>query len=185
MAIITISQCVSANATTHHLLLSVYSVSTSTTGSTNSGQYPWLISDIKSYPFLRWTVEVQKGVTRPAAAVRQPGTEMNEMYGMSASEVISQDNPVQNYYPYLSRTLVMQQVWRSYPNLSLDMHYFASLDILSQLFLGHPNQRNIYWDLQGYSDLPRVWLFQMLASSLYQLVSSWQTLQSDKSHLFK
>ena len=37
MAIITISQCVSANATTHHLLLSVYSVSTSTTGSTNSG----------------------------------------------------------------------------------------------------------------------------------------------------
>ena len=38
--------------------------------------------------------EGSKGVMRPAAAARQPGTEMNETYAMSASEVISQDNPV-------------------------------------------------------------------------------------------
>ena len=31
---------------------------------------------------------------RPAAAMRQPGAEMNEIYGMSASEGISQDNSV-------------------------------------------------------------------------------------------
>ena len=55
---------------------------------------PWLTPDIKSYPVFRCTVEIQRGVTRPAAAARQPGTEMNETYGMSASEVISQDIPV-------------------------------------------------------------------------------------------
>ena len=45
------------------------------------------------------TGQVRRGVTRPAAAARQPGAEMNEVYGMSASEVISQDNLVSNYYP--------------------------------------------------------------------------------------
>ena len=49
-------------------------------------------TDIKSYPDFRCTVEVQQGVTRPAAAARQPGAEMNETYGMSTSEGISQDN---------------------------------------------------------------------------------------------
>ena len=44
--------------------------------------------DIKNYPVFRWTVEVRRGVTRPAAAVRQPGAEMNETYGMSTSEGI-------------------------------------------------------------------------------------------------
>ena len=59
--------------------------------------YPWLTSDIKSYPVFRWTVEVpsRRGVTslRPTAA-RQPGAEMNETYGMSTvtSEGITQDN---------------------------------------------------------------------------------------------
>ena len=53
--------------------------------------YRWLNPDIKCYPVFRW---IQRGVTRPAAAARQPGEEMNETYGMSASEVISQDNPV-------------------------------------------------------------------------------------------
>ena len=36
-------------------------------------------------------MEVQRGVTRPAAAARQPRVEMNETYGMSTSEGISQD----------------------------------------------------------------------------------------------
>ena len=44
--------------------------------------------------------------------------EMNETYGMSASEVISQGNPVSNYHPDLSRFM---QVWLSCPNLSRDM----------------------------------------------------------------
>ena len=63
-------------------------------------------------------MEVQRGVTRPAAAARQPGAEMNETYGMSTSEGISQDNLVLNFYPNLSR---VKQVWRLYPNLSRDM----------------------------------------------------------------
>ena len=42
----------------------------------------------------RSTVQVRRGVTRSAAAARQPGAEMNETYGMSASEVTSHDNPV-------------------------------------------------------------------------------------------
>ena len=63
-------------------------------------------------------MEVQRGVTRPAAAVRQPGAEMNEMDGMITSEGMSQDNSVSNYYPDLSRVIEERQ---SYPNLSLDM----------------------------------------------------------------
>ena len=51
-------------------------------------QYPWSTPDIKSYPVFRWTVELRRGVTRPAAAARQPGAEMNETYGMSTSEGI-------------------------------------------------------------------------------------------------
>ena len=54
---------------------------------------------IKNYPVFRWTVEVRRGATRPAAAARQLGEDMNEMYGMSASAGISQDNSVLNYYP--------------------------------------------------------------------------------------
>ena len=50
--------------------------------------------DIKSYPVFRWTVEVRRGVMRPAVAARQPGAEMNETYGMSAPEVISRDDSV-------------------------------------------------------------------------------------------
>ena len=38
--------------------------------------------------------QVRRGVTRPATAARQPGVEMNETYGMIASEVICQDNSV-------------------------------------------------------------------------------------------
>ena len=38
---------------------------------------PWLTPDSKSYPGFRCTVEVRRG-TRPAAAARQPGAEMNE-----------------------------------------------------------------------------------------------------------
>ena len=81
-------------------------------------EFIWWYSDIKSYPVFRWTVEVQRGVTRPAAAVRQPGAEMNEMDGMITSEGMSQDNSVSNYYPDLSRVIEERQ---SYPNLSLDM----------------------------------------------------------------
>ena len=65
--------------------------------------------DIKSYPVFRWTVEVRRGVTRPAAAARQPSAEMNETDGMSTSEGISQDNSVSNYYPDLSR--VIEPAW--------------------------------------------------------------------------
>ena len=81
----------------------------------NLAPYPWLTPDIKYYPVLRCTVEVQRGVTRPAAAVRQPGAEMNEMYGMSTSEGLSQTNLVWNFYPGLSWDSDMQ-VWISYPN---------------------------------------------------------------------
>ena len=63
-------------------------------------------------------MEVQGGVTRPAAAVRKPGAEMNETDGLHTSEGISQDNLVSNYYPDLSR---VTQVWQSYAKLSLDM----------------------------------------------------------------
>ena len=80
--------------------------------------YPWLTPDIKSYPVFRWTVEVRRGVTRPAAAARQPGAEMNETDGMSTSERISQDTSVLDYYPDLSRVI---KVWPSYPNPSWDM----------------------------------------------------------------
>ena len=80
--------------------------------------YPWSTTDIKSYPIFRWTMEVQQGVTRPAAAARQPGAEMNDTYGMSTSKGISQDNSVLNFYPDLSRVM---QVWLLFPNLSLDM----------------------------------------------------------------
>ena len=38
------------------------------------------------------TGQIRRGVTRPAAAARQPGAEMNETYGMSTSEGKSQDN---------------------------------------------------------------------------------------------
>ena len=69
-------------------------------------------------------MELQRGVTRPAAAARQPGAEMNETYGtgMITSEGISQnsDNSVLNFYPDLSR-VIMMQVWLLYPNLSRDM----------------------------------------------------------------
>ena len=65
-------------------------------------------------------MEVQRGVTRPAAAAMQPGAEMNETYGMSNSQGISQDNSVLNFNPDLSRVTVMQ-VWLLYPNLSQDM----------------------------------------------------------------
>ena len=86
------------------------------------GDITWLTPDIKIYPVFRWKVEVRRGVSRPAAAARlsrrQPGAEMNELYGMSASAGISQDNSVFNYYPDLFRVI---QVRRSYPNLSRDM----------------------------------------------------------------
>ena len=55
---------------------------------------PWLNPDTKNYPTFRCTVEVQRRVTRPAAAARQPNAEMNEKYGMSTFEGISQDNSV-------------------------------------------------------------------------------------------
>ena len=60
--------------------------------------YPRLFGDIlpryqKLSPF-----EVDSGGSkrshRPAAAARQPGVEINETYGMSSSEGISQDNSV-------------------------------------------------------------------------------------------
>ena len=40
---------------------------------------------------------------------------------------------------------------------------YASLDILSQPILVYPYLRNLYWDIQGYPDLPRVSLFQMMS----------------------
>ena len=79
-------------------------------------QYPSLTPDFKSCPVFRWTVELRRGVTRPAAAARQPGAEMNETYGISTCEGISQDNSVSNFYPDLSRVM---QVWLLYPNLNL------------------------------------------------------------------
>ena len=84
----------------------------------SSWWYPWSTTDIKNYPVFRWTMEVQRGVTRPAAAARKPGEEMNETYGMSTSKGISQNNSVLNFYPLLSRVI---HVWLLYPNLSRDM----------------------------------------------------------------
>ena len=63
-------------------------------------------------------MEVRRGATRPAVAVRQPGAEMNEMDGKISSEGMSQDNSVSNYYHDLSRVIEVRQ---SYSNLSLDM----------------------------------------------------------------
>ena len=63
-------------------------------------------------------MEFQRGVTRPAAAARQADAEMNETYGMSTSEGISEDSSVLNFYPDSSRVM---QVWLLYPNLSRDM----------------------------------------------------------------
>ena len=65
--------------------------------------YPWSNQgpdhSIKNYSVFRWTVEIWRGVTRPAAAAaRQSGQEMNETWtyhdGMSTSEGISQDSSV-------------------------------------------------------------------------------------------
>ena len=63
---------------------------------------------------------------------------MNEMYSMSASKEISQDNSVLNFYPDLSR--VMQFVSQLIPG-------YASLEISSLLILGYPNLRNLYRDI--------------------------------------
>ena len=63
--------------------------------------------DIKSYPVFRWTVQVRRGVTKPAAAARQSDAEMNETYGMSTSEGISQDNSAEIViltYPWLCKS---------------------------------------------------------------------------------
>ena len=85
---------------------------------------PSIFDDILGYPWYQKLSCFQvdswgfKEESLPAAAVRQPGGEMNEMDGMRTSEGISQDNSVSNYYPGLSQII---QVWQSYPNLSLDM----------------------------------------------------------------
>ena len=76
-------------------------------------------------------MEVQREVTRLAAAARQPGVEMNETYGMSASEVTSQDNQsrlIVLTYPGLCKSgyliLTYPGIWKSrhlistYPGLS-------------------------------------------------------------------
>ena len=76
---------------------------------------------------------------------------MNETYGMSTSEGISQDNSVSNFYPDLSRVM---QVWLLLPG-------YANLEISSRLSLGYPNLRNLSHDIPGYPDLPRVSFFQM------------------------
>ena len=56
---------------------------------------------------------------------------MNETYGMSTSEEISQANSVSNYHPDLSRAIILSQLIPGY----------ASLEILSraQHILGCPN----------------------------------------------
>ena len=41
-----------------------------------------------------------------------------------------------------------------------------SLEISSRLILGYPYLRNLYQDIQGYPDLPRVLFFQMELCSL-------------------
>ena len=91
--------------------------------------YPCLTPDIRSNPVFRWTIEVRRGVTGPAAAARQPGAEMIETYGMSTSEGISQDNSVWNSYPDLARFTSLAIIPTFDPNFCLD--------ILSQLILGY------------------------------------------------
>ena len=47
------------------------------------------------------------------------------------------------------------------------MQGYPNLDILSQLILGYPgpNLQNLYRDIQGYPDLPRVSFFQMIINT--------------------
>ena len=127
--------------------------------------YTWLTPDIKSFPIFRWTVEVWRGVTRPPAAVRQPGAEMNQTDGMSTSAGISQDNSVLNYYLDLSLVLL------TYPRLCHILGYprichilgdfhDASLDFWSQLTLGYPNGPNLCF---LYQDIPGSLLAQGVA----------------------
>ena len=82
--------------------------------------YPLLTPDIKSYPVFRWTVEVRRGVTRPAAAARQLGAD--ETNGISTSAC--RDIPGQLSLRLLSWLIPGMQVWLFNPNssgLSRDM----------------------------------------------------------------
>ena len=61
----------------------------------------------------RFEEESRDVETRRSREAARGGDEFS--FGMSASEVISQDNSVSNCYPDLFRVM---QVWLSYPNLS-------------------------------------------------------------------
>ena len=82
-----------------------------------------LISKVILFSGGQWNFE---GLTRPAATARQPGAEMNEKYGMSTSQGISQDNSASNFYPDLFASLAF---------VSQLIQGYASLEILSQLIL--------------------------------------------------
>ena len=91
-------------------------------------------------------MKVRRGVTRPAATARQPGAEMNEMYGISTSAGISQDNSVLNYnpdllsYPWLCKSGYLIP---TYPGICKYRHLIPT-------YLG----LSLYLDIQGYLDLP-------------------------------
>ena len=90
-------------------------------------------------------MEVQQGVTRPAAAAMQPGAEMNETYGMSTSKGISQDNLVLNFYPDLSRVM---QVWLLYPNVQLTLNSCKAVQCQLRLLLSVNKYQLISTQLQ-------------------------------------
>ena len=88
------------------------------------------------HPWRRQRFKVTRPVW-PAAAARQPGAEMNETHGMSSPEGI-----------------LISWLIPGYASLAI-------LNILSWVILGNPNLQNLYRDILGYPDLPRVSFFQM------------------------
>ena len=86
-------------------------------------------------------MELRRGVTRPAAAARQPGAEMNVTYGMSTSEGISQDsdNSVSNFPGSIPAYASLAFVSQLIPG-------YATLKISSRLILGYQSLRNLNRD---------------------------------------
>ena len=94
--------------------------------------------------------------------MRQPGAEMNETCGMSASEDSEEISPARITQSIIIILTYPLPGYASLAILSQLIPGYASLrlDILSSLILGYPNLQNLYRDILGYHpDLPRVSFF--------------------------
>ena len=103
-----------------------------------------LISKVIPFSGGQWRFKEE---SRPAAAARQPGGEMNEPYGMNTSEGISQDNLVLNFYPDLSESYPglcksgFSSCIPTYPGICKSRNLILTYPGLSQstkLLLGYP-----------------------------------------------